>query len=71
MATVTMANQAFVIKNYPRKRKAGNLRLNRFLKLWRYRCSLFDLPNENDLNGDNDAAWGGGGGGGGQFCLLW
>ena len=47
MANLTMANEAFHDVNYPWKRKFGNLRLNRFLKLWRYRCSLFDLPNEN------------------------
>ena len=70
MANMTMAIQAFIDKNYPRKWKVGNLRLNRFLKLWRYLCNLFDLPNENDLKGDTDDA-GGGGGGGGQLFLLW
>ena len=67
---MTMAIQAFVVENYQRKRKDGNLRLNLFLKLCRYRDNLLDLPNKFDWNGAFDD-WGGGGGGGGQFFLLW
>ena len=68
---MTMAIQAFVVANYPRKWKVGNLRLNLFLKLCLYRDNRFlDRPNKFDGNGAFDE-WGGGGGGGGQFFLLW